>query len=85
MFLIIIALASPQADTGPLTDMTEDSGAFKTISEVSRRVPGFVMFRQRPLQRSLTVVRTADRRIADPPSRQFFTSAARALRYLGTI
>jgi hypothetical protein len=54
MLLIIIALASPQADTGPSTDMTEDSGAFKTFPVVSRRFPGFVMIRRRPLQRSLT-------------------------------
>jgi hypothetical protein len=58
MLLIIIAFASPQADTGPSTDMTEDSGAFKTIPEVSRRVPGFVMIRRRPLQRSLTTKET---------------------------
>jgi hypothetical protein len=34
MLLIIIALASPQAGTGPLMEMTEDSGAFKTIPAV---------------------------------------------------
>jgi hypothetical protein len=34
MLLIIIAFASPQADTGAPTEMTEDSGAFKTIPVV---------------------------------------------------
>jgi hypothetical protein len=38
--------------------MTEDSGAFKTNPANSRRVPGFVMFPQSPLQRSLTVQET---------------------------
>jgi hypothetical protein len=52
MLLIIIAFASPQADIGPLTEMTEDSGAFKTFPVVSRRVPGFVMIQRRTLQRS---------------------------------
>jgi hypothetical protein len=43
MRLIIMLLYSPQADTGPLTEMAEDSGAFKTNPANSRQTPGFVL------------------------------------------
>jgi len=47
-------LYSPQADTGSLSQLTEDSGAFKTNQVNSQQVPAFVMVPAGPLPRNLT-------------------------------
>jgi hypothetical protein len=48
-------LYSPQAGTGSLSQLTEDSGAFKTNQVNSQQVPAFVMFPARPLPSGRTI------------------------------
>jgi hypothetical protein len=74
-------LYSPQADTGSLKQLTEDSGAFKTNQVNSQQVPAFVMFPPRPLPSSRTIRESFSGLPVEDLPRSFLTNAAKALRY----